>query len=47
MSSEVLNSRDDPARISTTSTPTQARGSEFQFTFKPLTVTLLELKLGE
>jgi alpha-N-arabinofuranosidase len=46
MTSEVLNSRDDPARISTTSAPAQARGNEFQFTFKPLSVTLLELKLG-
>jgi hypothetical protein len=46
MTSEVLNGRDDPARVSTTSAPIQARGNEFQFTFKPLTVTLLELKLG-
>ena len=46
MTSEVLNGRDDPARVSTTSAPAQARGNEFQFTFKPLTVTLLELKLG-
>jgi len=46
VTSEVLNGRDDPARVSTTSAPAQARGNEFQFTFKPLTVTLLELKLG-
>jgi len=46
MTSEVLNSRDDPTRVSTTSAPAQARGNEFEFTFKPLTITLLELKLG-
>ena len=44
--SEVMNSRDDPARISTTSAPAQGRGNEFQIIFKPLTVTLLELNLG-
>jgi alpha-N-arabinofuranosidase len=44
--SEVMNSRDDPQRISLSSRPTAIRGTQFEFTFPPLTVTLLELELG-
>ncbi len=42
---EVMNSRDDPERISLTSQPTEIRGTRFEFTCRPLTITLLELDL--
>jgi hypothetical protein len=38
MTSEVLNSRDDPVRVSTRSAPVKVRGNEFEFTFKPLPI---------
>jgi len=44
--SEVMNSRDDPRRISTVSQSAGIRGRQFDFDFQPLTVTLLELDLG-
>ena len=47
MTSEVMNSRDDPRRISLRSQPAELRGTRFEFTFNPLTVNLLELKLGK
>jgi len=43
--SEVMNSRDSPQRISLSSRPAEVRGTEFEFTFSPLTITLLELNL--
>ena len=43
--SEVMNSRDDPQRISLSSRPAELRGTQFEFTFSPLTITLLELDL--
>ena len=43
--SEVMNSRDDPQRISLTSRNMEVHGKRFEFTFAPLTVTLLELDL--
>jgi len=46
LTSEVMNSRDDPRRVSLTSRPATAKGREFEFTSKPLTVTLLELELA-
>jgi alpha-L-arabinofuranosidase len=45
--SEVMNSRDDRERISLRSGPAALRGTNFQFTFPPLTVTLLELSLNK
>ena len=42
---EVMNSRDDPQRISLRSQPAEINGEQFEFTFPPLTVTLLELEL--
>lgn len=44
---EVMNSRDDPERVSTVSQPAALRGDTFEFAFKPFTVTLLELKVGK
>jgi len=44
--SEVMNSRDDPQRISLRSRPAEIHGTQFAFTFPPLTITLLELDLG-
>jgi alpha-L-arabinofuranosidase len=44
--SEVMNSRDDPDRISLTARPAQVNGRRFDFVFRPLTITLLELKFG-
>jgi alpha-N-arabinofuranosidase len=43
--SEVMNSRDDPHRISLSSRPTEIHGARFEYTFSPLTITLLELDL--
>jgi alpha-L-arabinofuranosidase len=43
--SEVMNSRDEPQRISVVSRPADLRGARFDFTFSPLTITLLELDL--
>jgi hypothetical protein len=43
--SEVMNSRDDPQRISVVSRPAELRGTRFDFTFSPLTITSLELDL--
>jgi alpha-N-arabinofuranosidase len=43
--SEVMNSRDQPRRISLSSRAAGARGRHFEFTFPPLTVTLVELNL--
>jgi alpha-N-arabinofuranosidase len=42
---EVMNSRDGPERISLRSQPAKLNGERFEFTFPPLTVTLLELEL--
>ncbi|MGO9274565.1 MAG: alpha-L-arabinofuranosidase C-terminal domain-containing protein [Terriglobia bacterium] len=44
--SEVMNSRDDPQRISITPRPAEIKGHDLEFKFQPLTVTLLELRLG-
>jgi alpha-L-arabinofuranosidase len=44
--SEVMNSRDDPDRISLITRPAGVRGKRFDFVFHPFTVTLLELRLG-
>jgi len=43
--SEIMNSRDQPRRISLSSHPAGVRGRHFEFTFPPLTVTLVELNL--
>jgi alpha-L-arabinofuranosidase len=42
---EIMNSRDDPRRISLSSQSAAIRGTQFQFTFNPFSVTLLELNL--
>ncbi len=46
LSSEVMNSRDEPQRITWGAQPAGITGREFKFTFRPLSVTLLELKLS-
>ena len=43
--SEVMNSRDDPQRVSLISRSAELHGRKFDFTFSPLTITLLELDL--
>ena len=43
--SEVMNSRDDPERVSVVSRPAELRGTQFEYTFSPLTITLLESDL--
>jgi alpha-N-arabinofuranosidase len=43
--SEVMNSRDNPERVSLTSRPAELHGTKFTFTFSPLAITLLELDL--
>jgi alpha-N-arabinofuranosidase len=47
MTSEVMNSRDEPKRISLLAQQAGIAGSEFEFNFQPLTVTLLELELSK
>jgi alpha-L-arabinofuranosidase len=44
--SEVMNSRDDPQRISIASRPANIRENEFDFKFQPFSLTLLELRLS-
>jgi alpha-L-arabinofuranosidase len=43
---EVMNSRDDPERVSLKSRKEPVHGRTFDFTFRPFTVTLLELSLS-
>jgi alpha-N-arabinofuranosidase len=43
---EVMNSRDDPGRITPVTSPVTANGGDFDYAFEPFTVTLLELELG-
>ncbi|HEV2380828.1 MAG TPA: alpha-L-arabinofuranosidase C-terminal domain-containing protein [Terriglobia bacterium] len=43
---EVMNSRDDPERVSVSTRAAALRGRAFEFSFKPFTVTLLELRLA-
>ena len=43
--SEVMNSRDNPQRISISRRPATVRGTRFDLTLNPLTVTLFELDL--
>jgi alpha-N-arabinofuranosidase len=43
---EVLNSRDDPERISLREASANLRGRSLQYEFPPYSVTLLELQLG-
>ena len=45
LSAEVMNTRDDPNRISTRSWPLEVSGRKFKYTFEPLSVSLLELHL--
>jgi|SRR5579875_3792975 len=45
--SEVMNSRDNPKRISLSSRPADLKGTRFDFVFSPLSITLLELKVAE
>jgi alpha-L-arabinofuranosidase len=42
---EVMNSRDDPERVSLSSRPVPPSGGSFDFSFRPYTLTLLELQL--
>jgi alpha-N-arabinofuranosidase len=44
---EVMNSRDDPSRITPVASPVTADGKDFDYAFAPFTLTLLELELGE
>lgn len=44
---EVMNGRDDPERVSLSSRPTTLGGRSFDLSFKPFSLTLLELKLGK
>jgi alpha-N-arabinofuranosidase len=44
LDSEVMNTHDDPERIKTVSSAVGGRGGEFDYTFDPYSVTLLELE---
>jgi hypothetical protein len=41
-----MNSRDNSQRVSLKTIPAHFSGSNFEFSFEPLTVTLLELHLA-
>ena len=43
---EVMNNRDDPGRITSTAGHMNAGGKDFEYSFEPFTVTLLEVELG-
>ena len=43
---EVMNSRDDPERIASVTSPVVVGSRDFEYGFEPFTVTLLELELG-
>ena len=43
---EVMNSRDDPERVSLSTEAAPVRGAAFEVSFRPFTLTLLELNLG-
>jgi alpha-N-arabinofuranosidase len=45
LTAEVMNSRDDPLRLSFSSRLAALSGESFDYSFKPFTLTLLELKL--
>jgi hypothetical protein len=40
-----MNGHDDPDRVGVSIGKAMVRGSEFEYAFEPLTVTLLELEL--
>jgi len=42
---EVMNSRDDPSRITPVDKPVTASGMDFDYAFEPFSVTLLEFEL--
>jgi alpha-N-arabinofuranosidase len=42
---EVMNSRDDPSRITPVAKPVTASGADFDYAFEPFSVTLLEFEL--
>jgi alpha-N-arabinofuranosidase len=44
LDSEVMNTRDDPERVKTVSSAVGGRGGEFDCTFDPYSLTLLELE---
>ena len=47
LTAEVMNSRDNPERISFRTQPAGVSGKEFDSTFPPLSLTLLELTMGK
>ena len=47
LTAEVMNSRDEPERVSFSAGKAEISGKAFEFSFKPLSVTLLELKLSK
>jgi len=46
LSSEVVNRRDDPNRVVSVSRAANIKGNDFEVRFQPLSLTLLELTLG-
>lgn len=47
LTTEVMNSRDNPQRVSLIIHKAKVSGREFEFTFTPFTVTLLELRVDK
>ena len=47
LSSEIINSRDDPRRIAPLMRPATVKGGVLEYAFEPLSLTLVELQLGK
>jgi alpha-N-arabinofuranosidase len=45
LSAEVMNTQDDPKRVAAVDRPLLVRGKKFVFTFEPLSVSLMELRM--
>ena len=47
LSTEIINSRDDPRRIALATRVVAAQGNVLEYAFEPLSLTLVELTLGK
>ncbi len=47
LSTEIINSRDNPRRVALVSRPVTVKGGVLEYAFEPLSLTLVELQLGK
>jgi hypothetical protein len=47
LSTELINSRDDPRRIAPATRAVAVKGGVLEYAFEPLSLTLVELQLGK